>query len=428
MTYSDHSLAQLGVLVGRGIGFDFIHAGGCLLFALAFGPALARSIARFTARLQVTWRPVDGALLPVLALACAAVAAAGLASAPSAPAAGTPAGYLLGAENADGGFGPAPGSASNELYSGWAALGLASAGHSPGALSHGGSSLLSYVREGSPSDAGSLERTILVSAAAGAPARDSAGRDLLAALARATGPGGAVSDQVNLTAFAVLALRGAGAPVRSRTLGWLAAQQNGDGGFSFAAGGAGGSDVDDTGRCWRHWARERPRRHGRCGSFGPRQNSDGGLPRSARREVQRPVDGLGGPGSARRRGGSRRGAPGPQPLAAGLPAWAACCRRACPLFKLQRPDAGVGDCRSTDGTGAPAAAARSGESRAGWLPPHPPHRPSAQGAWPPPGRGRRRVAGAGSPGCRRGGPSRARLCPRGRLLSGRRRTRLRRAR
>jgi len=133
VTYSDHSLAQLGVLVGRGIGFDFIHAGGCLLFALAFGPALARSIARFTARLQVTWRPVDGALLPVLALACAAVAAAGLASAPSAPAAGTPAGYLLGAENADGGFGPAPGSASNGLYSGWAALGLASAGHSPGA-------------------------------------------------------------------------------------------------------------------------------------------------------------------------------------------------------------------------------------------------------------------------------------------------------
>jgi len=278
VTYSDHSLAQLGVLVGRGIGFDFIHAGGCLLFALAFGPALARSIARFTARLQVTWRPVDGALLPVLALACAAVAAAGLASAPSAPAAGTPAGYLLGAENADGGFGPAPGSASNELYSGWAALGLASAGHSPGALSHGGSSLLSYVREGSPSDAGSLERTILVSAAAGAPARDSAGRDLLAALARATGPGGAVSDQVNLTAFAVLALRGAGAPVRSRTLGWLAAQQNGDGGFSFAAGGAGGSDVDDTGAVLEALGARAPTAARAVRFIRAQQNSDGGLP------------------------------------------------------------------------------------------------------------------------------------------------------
>jgi len=375
VTYSDHSLAQLGVLVGRGIGFDFIHAGGCLLFALAFGPALARSIARFTARLQVTWRPVDGALLPVLALACAAVAAAGLASAPSAPAAGTPAGYLLGAENADGGFGPAPGSASNELYSGWAALGLASTGHSPGALSHGGSSLLSYVREGSPSDAGSLERSILVSAAAGAPARDSAGRDLLAALARATGPDGAVSCQPDRLRCAGAAWRwGAGAkqnprlahrPAKRRR--WLKASP---------PGAPGAATSTTPGRRWRHWARERPRRHGRCGSFGPSRTPTADSPLSPARS----------PTPSRRPGRSRvcsppgwirRGAPGPQPLAAGLPAWAACCRRACPLFKLQRPDAGVGDCRSTDGTGAPAAAARSGESRAGWLPPHPPHRPSA---------------------------------------------------
>ena len=44
VTYSDHSLAQLGVYVGKGIGFDFVHAGGCLVFALAFGPALIRSL------------------------------------------------------------------------------------------------------------------------------------------------------------------------------------------------------------------------------------------------------------------------------------------------------------------------------------------------------------------------------------------------
>src|SRR5689334_17379131 len=42
VTYSDHSAAQLGVYVGKGIGFDAIHSAGCLLFALAFGPALAR--------------------------------------------------------------------------------------------------------------------------------------------------------------------------------------------------------------------------------------------------------------------------------------------------------------------------------------------------------------------------------------------------
>src|SRR6202011_3358768 len=44
VTYSDHSPAQLGVYVGKGITFDTVHAAGCLVFALAFGPALARSI------------------------------------------------------------------------------------------------------------------------------------------------------------------------------------------------------------------------------------------------------------------------------------------------------------------------------------------------------------------------------------------------
>ena len=32
---------------GKGIGFDFVHAAGCLVFALAFGPALIRSLQRF---------------------------------------------------------------------------------------------------------------------------------------------------------------------------------------------------------------------------------------------------------------------------------------------------------------------------------------------------------------------------------------------
>jgi len=35
VNYSDHSLAQLGVYVGKGTGFDFIHAAGCAAFALA---------------------------------------------------------------------------------------------------------------------------------------------------------------------------------------------------------------------------------------------------------------------------------------------------------------------------------------------------------------------------------------------------------
>src|SRR5437764_5330180 len=57
VTYSDHSAASLGVYVGKGIGFDCVHAVGCLVFALALGPALIRSLGRFATRLHVTWHP-----------------------------------------------------------------------------------------------------------------------------------------------------------------------------------------------------------------------------------------------------------------------------------------------------------------------------------------------------------------------------------
>src|SRR5689334_412221 len=35
VSFSDHSMAQLGVYVGQGLGFDAVHAAGCLAFALA---------------------------------------------------------------------------------------------------------------------------------------------------------------------------------------------------------------------------------------------------------------------------------------------------------------------------------------------------------------------------------------------------------
>src|ERR1022692_3020299 len=66
VTYSDHSASQLRVYLGQGLGFDAIHAAGCLVFALAFGPALTRSITRFASRLQVTWRPSSGTAAPAI--------------------------------------------------------------------------------------------------------------------------------------------------------------------------------------------------------------------------------------------------------------------------------------------------------------------------------------------------------------------------
>ena len=107
--------------------------------------------------------------------------------------------------------------------------------------------MIDYVRSGAgASDPGSVERTILVARAAGQSARSFGGHDLIAALEHHISANGSVSGQVNLTAFAVLALRADGVTPPARTLAWLQRQQDPDGGFSFAGAG-GSSDVDDTG-------------------------------------------------------------------------------------------------------------------------------------------------------------------------------------
>jgi energy-coupling factor transport system substrate-specific component len=259
VTFSDHSFSQLGVYVGQGLGFDAIHAGGCLVFALAFGPALTRSIQRFATRLKVVWIPPGGVAAPLIAAALVlgltlgpqAQAARALATAPAVSAsssAAAAASYLVRAENSDGGFGAAPGQVSDQLYAGWAALGLASAGHDLDLVARGSAGLLAYVRAGAGSltDVGSLERTILVAGAAGLSARSFAGHDLVAELEGRIRHNGSVSGQVNLTSFAILALRSAGLGSGSRTRAWLVSQQDGDGGYGFAGAG-GSSDVDDTG-------------------------------------------------------------------------------------------------------------------------------------------------------------------------------------
>jgi hypothetical protein len=247
VNFSDHSASQLGVYVGKGLGFDAVHAAACLAFALAFGPALRRSIERFATRLHVSWRPAGSPVIPALAALCAGGALAVAAASPApARAAADPTSYLLAAQNPDGGLGGVRGQASSPLFSGWAALGLASVGRNPSAIKRDGTSLLRYVASSPPGDPGSLERTILVIGAAGGSARSFAGTDLVAELQREVRPNGSVSDQVNLTSFAVLALRSAAVTPPARMIDWLLRQQDRDGGFNFAGAGA-TSDVDDTG-------------------------------------------------------------------------------------------------------------------------------------------------------------------------------------
>jgi len=224
VAYSDHSLAQLGVYVGKGIGFDLVHAVGCVAFALAFGPALIHSLSRFRLRLDVNWVPP--ALIPLLLLTALF---APLHAAP-ARADASPVTYLLSAQNRDGGFGAAPGQPSSPLFSGWAALALAAAGEHP-------SGLLAYLGGHPGSDPGSLERSILAIRALGGSVSALSGR-----LRHDIRRDGSIADQTNLTAFAILAL----VDPPPRSVAWLARQQDADGGFNFATRG-GQSDVDDTG-------------------------------------------------------------------------------------------------------------------------------------------------------------------------------------
>ena len=278
VTYSGHSRGELGVYVAKGLGFDAVHAAGCLAFALLFGPALVRSVARFAARLQVTWRPAGTELIvPALIIGCIAATLSAVVAVPTpALASSSPESYLMAVQNADGGYGSGPGQSSSGMYSAWAALGLEAVGARPQTVSRGGRSLLSYLEAGtSPSDdSGALERTILVM---GAGARG----DLVASLAGRFGRDGSIGDQVNLTAFGVLALRAAGASLPPLTPGWLARQQNSDGGFSFATAG-GASDVDDTGAALEALAAAGGASSsalGRAvGYLRREQNRDGGLP------------------------------------------------------------------------------------------------------------------------------------------------------
>lgn len=196
----------------------------------------------------------------------------------AAQAAVSPLMYLLGAQNRDGGFGVGRGQPSSALYSGWVALALVAERRNPAHVARGGHSLLAYIKATLAHDPGSLERTMLVAGAAGVSATDFDGHNLVAALKRHIRANGSVSGQVNLTSFAVLALRAAGVTPPRRMLRWLLRQQNADGGFSFAKAGD-LADVDDTAAALEALAGTAPsaRRHA-VAYIRAAQNRDGGFP------------------------------------------------------------------------------------------------------------------------------------------------------
>jgi prenyltransferase beta subunit len=330
---ASHTPAALLAVAGTALPFDVTDTVASFLFGLAFAPELARLLGRMRLRMDVEWerdevaRPPGAARLrslgargPLLALALAVALTLGDARSASAASLGHEVSYMGSAQNADGGFGPAPAQRSSELFTAWAAIGLAAAGRDPAKVRRGGHSLLDALRgEASTlSGLGDAERTILALRACGASAYSFAGRNLVAEVLRSRAPDHSFARQVNLTAFAIFALRAVGHSPRfdaiGQAAGWIERQQNSDGGFGFGGRGS-ASDVDDTGAALQALAaagaRDRRALELAVGYLLRSQNADGGFPQryggesnaqSTAWAVQGLIAGGRAPGSVRRRG------------------------------------------------------------------------------------------------------------------------------
>ena len=224
-------------VAGTSLPYNLAHAVGNVVFCLLIGPAFLRALARYRRRLEVRWERTPA---PV------ALGAVAVALAPARPgrrggrhsrAAGRGATSLK-AQNKDGGFGADAGGGSSPLYTGWAGLGLGSAGRNPRDVKRaGGRSLARYVLRdpGSLSDIGEIERTVLLAKVAGLSPRE-----LRRAQPDRRDPGPAPPRRLDLRLRELhglrrcMALRAAGAPAGGSTVRWLVSSQNSDGGFGVA--------------------------------------------------------------------------------------------------------------------------------------------------------------------------------------------------
>jgi energy-coupling factor transport system substrate-specific component len=294
-----HSLYAYLAISAVSLPFNVAHAIGNALVYVAFGPALIRLLLRFRRRFEIEWRPpvpgralrprLPGALPLAIALFLATLAAGvtpGAAPASGRAGAAKALHYLERAQNRDGGFGAGPGERSSDLVTGWAVLGLEAGGRNPLDVHEHGRTPIDFLRSrlGSLSDTGDIERAALALSGAGRSERRLVARRLVSRLLDHVHRDGSLEDQVNLTAFGILALRASGqrpsSAVIERAAGWLGLQQNADGGFAFSKRG-GASDVDDTGAVLQALRVARVRRArltGRAIAYLRRaRNADGGL-------------------------------------------------------------------------------------------------------------------------------------------------------
>jgi energy-coupling factor transport system substrate-specific component len=238
----DLSLQRFLVLESRAVPFDAAHAISNATLALIAGPAMVRMLVRFRERFEWHAPAVVSVLLLALALASVLPARA-QASDP-----GRAAIWLASVQNDDGGWGSSPDSASSTATTAWVILGLEAVDVNPLDVSKGGHSAVDYLRArvgdlGSPGD---FARTILALEGAGLDPRSFGGENLVAALAKQRRDNGSYEGWPGSTAFAIIALRTAGATGSlPQSTSWLAKVQNDDGGWGDVPGSP--STADGTG-------------------------------------------------------------------------------------------------------------------------------------------------------------------------------------
>lgn len=257
------------MLEARAIPFEVAHAGGNVAFALVAGPAMVRMLTRF--RERFAWRRGTGAqppeaagdnrgsanpgLRPALrggtlaALVLAALALAAIAP-PRAAASGVDqaTAWLRSVQNEDGGFGASPGDRSSPEITCWATLALSAGGKNPLDVASHGHTPVDYLRShvDQLKSAGDYARTILALEGSGAEPRDFDGQNLVSKLLDRRRKDGSYEGWPGTTAFAVIALRAAGATGGlEKTLSWLRSAQNEDGGWGDLPDAP--STPDDTG-------------------------------------------------------------------------------------------------------------------------------------------------------------------------------------
>jgi len=289
----DLSLERFGVLEARAIPFDVAHAAGNIALALIAGPAMVRMLSRFRERFE--WgrgdRPAapvvgGGTLTPglrgggIAALLLVAIVLGALAPARAeASEVSRAAGWLVSVQNQDGGFGSSPGDDSGAEMSGWAMLGLEAADRNPLDVSRGGQTPVDFLRGavGELKSPGDLARTIVALEGAGVDPRKFAGANLVSQLLAKRRDNGSYEGWPGTTAFAVIALRAAGATGGlEKSLAWLNEVQNDDGGWGDVPGSP--STADGTGAAMQALSPDSKAVHRGISYLREAQRSGGGYP------------------------------------------------------------------------------------------------------------------------------------------------------